>query len=56
MLDTPAQLDTDKDQGKNQDEDFEDNEEDGDDHQMEPEPQYLTRIRPGHQKKLMRPM
>ena len=37
MLDTPAQLDIDQDQGKNLAEDYEDTEEDGDDHQMETE-------------------
>ena len=35
MLDTPAQLDTDMDQCKNLDEDFEDTEDDGDDHQYD---------------------
>ena len=37
MLDTPAQLDIDQDQGKNLAEVYEDTEEDGDDHQMETE-------------------
>ena len=52
MLDTPAHLDTDKDQCKSLDEDFKDTKEDGDDHQMETKPQYLMRMCPGHQKRV----